>query len=92
LGDAAHKIVNANLSNVAEAIELYKNISAPVLVVEASDDSLSGWWNGRFTLAEFHERLKNVPNCTIQVVQDAGHMMHHDQPLVLAQMLESFVA
>jgi pimeloyl-ACP methyl ester carboxylesterase len=92
LGDAAHKIVNANLSNVAEAIELYKNISAPVLVVEASDDSLSGWWNGRFTLAEFHERLKNVPSCTIQVVQDAGHMMHHDQPLVLAQMLESFVA
>jgi pimeloyl-ACP methyl ester carboxylesterase len=92
LGDAAHKIVNANLSNVAEAIELYKNISAPVLVVEASDDSLSGWWNGRFTLAEFHERLKNVPNCTIQVVQDAGHMMHHDQPLVLAQMLEAFVA
>jgi pimeloyl-ACP methyl ester carboxylesterase len=91
LGDAAHKIVNANLSNVAEAIELYKNISAPVLVVEASDDSLSGWWNGRFTLAEFHERLKNVPNCTIQVVQDAGHMMHHDQPLVLAQMLEAFV-
>jgi pimeloyl-ACP methyl ester carboxylesterase len=91
LGDAAHKIVNANLSNVAEAIELYKNISAPVLVVEASDDSLSGWWNGRFTLAEFHERLKNVPNCTIQVVQDAGHMMHHDQPLVLAQMIEAFV-
>jgi len=91
LGDAAHKIVNANLSNVAEAIELYKNISAPVLVVEASDDSLSGWWNGKFTLAEFHERLKNVPNCTIQVVQDAGHMMHHDQPLVLAQMIEAFV-
>ncbi|MEN9560315.1 MAG: hypothetical protein RLZZ502_1526, partial [Pseudomonadota bacterium] len=71
LGDAAHKIVNANLSNVAEAIELYKNISAPVLVVEASDDSLSGWWNGKYTLAEFHDRLKNVPNCTVQVVQDA---------------------
>jgi pimeloyl-ACP methyl ester carboxylesterase len=91
LGDAAHKIVNANLSNVAEAIELYKNISAPVLVVEASDDSLSGWWHGKYTLAEFHERLKNVPDCTIQVVQDAGHMMHHDKPEELAQMIEAFV-
>jgi pimeloyl-ACP methyl ester carboxylesterase len=42
-------------------------------------------------LAEFHERLKNVPDCTLKVVQDAGHMMHHDQPLVLAEMIEAFV-
>ena len=91
LGDSAHKIINANLNNVAESLALYKSITAPVLVVEASDDSLSGWWNGKYTLAEFHERLKNVPNCTIKVVQDAGHMMHHDQPLVLAQMIEAFV-
>ncbi len=92
LGDPAHKIINANLNNVAEALALYKSITAPVLVVEASDDSLSGWWNGKYTLAEFHERLKNVPDCTIKVVQDAGHMMHHDQPLVLAKMIEAFVA
>jgi pimeloyl-ACP methyl ester carboxylesterase len=91
LGDPAHKIINANLNNVAEALALYKSITAPVLVVEASDDSLSGWWNGKYTLAEFHERLKNVPDCTIKVVQDAGHMMHHDQPLVLAGMIEEFV-
>jgi pimeloyl-ACP methyl ester carboxylesterase len=91
LGDPAHKIINANLNNVAEALALYKSITAPVLVVEASDDSLSGWWNGKYTLAEFHERLKNVPDCTVKVVQDAGHMMHHDQPLVLAGMIEEFV-
>ena len=92
LGDPAHKIINANLNNVAEALALYRGITAPVLVVEASDDSLSGWWNGKYTLAEFHDRLKNVPNCTVKVVQDAGHMMHHDQPLVLAGMIEAFVA
>jgi pimeloyl-ACP methyl ester carboxylesterase len=92
LGDPAHKIINANLNNVAEALALYQSITAPVLVVEASDDSLSGWWNGKYTLTEFHERLKNVPDCTVKVVQDAGHMMHHDQPLVLAEMIEAFVA
>ena len=92
LGDPAHKIINANLNNVAEALALYKNITAPVLAVEASDDSLSGWWNGKYTLAEFHERLKNVPDCTIKVVPDSGHMMHHDQPLILAEMIEAFVA
>jgi pimeloyl-ACP methyl ester carboxylesterase len=91
LGDPAHKITNANLFNVAEALELYKCITAPVLSVEASDDSLSQWWSGKYTLAQFHERLKSVPNCTVKVVQDAGHMMHHDQPLVLAGMIEEFV-
>jgi pimeloyl-ACP methyl ester carboxylesterase len=65
--------------------------TAPVLVVEASDDSLSGWWDGKFTLAEFHERLKNVPNCTVKVVPDTGHMMHHDKPEELAGMVEVFV-
>jgi pimeloyl-ACP methyl ester carboxylesterase len=91
LGAPAHKITNANLYNVAEALELYKCITAPVLVVEASDDSLSGWWDGKFTLAEFHERLKSVPNCTVKVVPDTGHMMHHDKPEELAEMVEGFV-
>jgi pimeloyl-ACP methyl ester carboxylesterase len=91
LGDPAHKITNANLFNVAEALELYKCITAPVLVVEASDDSLSQWWSGKYTLVEFHERLKSVPNCKVKIVQDAGHMMHHDKPEELAGMIEAFV-
>jgi pimeloyl-ACP methyl ester carboxylesterase len=91
LGDPAHKITNANLYNVSEALELYKCITAPVLVVEASDDSLSGWWDGKFTLSEFHERLKNVPYCSVKVVPDTGHMMHHDKPEELAGMVEEFV-
>jgi hypothetical protein len=39
-----------------------------VLAVEASDDSLGLWWKG-YTLAEYHERLKSVPDCRIAVVQ-----------------------
>jgi pimeloyl-ACP methyl ester carboxylesterase len=62
-----------------------------VLAVEASDDSLTQWWKGRYTLAEYHERLKAVPQVDIAVIQDAGHMLHHDQPQALAQMLEQFL-
>jgi pimeloyl-ACP methyl ester carboxylesterase len=91
LGDAAHKVVSAHLYRVDEAIEIYRRISAPVLSVTASDDSLSQWWKGRFTLAEFHERLKAVPQLTPVVVNDAGHMMHHDQPQVLASLIENFL-
>ncbi|TFY97645.1 alpha/beta fold hydrolase [Ramlibacter humi] len=91
LGDAAHKIVNANLFRVDEVLELYRRIMAPVLWVEASDDSLSQWWQGRFTLPEFHERLAAVPQLRKATVQDAGHMLHHDQPELLARLLEDFL-
>jgi pimeloyl-ACP methyl ester carboxylesterase len=92
LGDAAHKVVSAQLYRVDEAIEIYRRISAPVLSVTARDDSLSQWWKGRFTLAEFHERVQAVPQLSAVVVDDAGHMMHHDQPQVLARLIENFLA
>jgi pimeloyl-ACP methyl ester carboxylesterase len=91
LGDAAHKIINANLFRVDEMLELYKAILAPVLAVEASDDSLAKWWQGRFTLAEYHERLKAVSHVRLSQIADAGHMLHHDQPEQLARLIEAFL-
>jgi carboxypeptidase C (cathepsin A) len=43
-------------------------------------------------LAEFHERLKSVPTLHQALVQEAGHMMHHDQPQALAALLENFLS
>ncbi|MEO8856535.1 MAG: alpha/beta hydrolase [Burkholderiaceae bacterium] len=91
LGDPAHKLINAQLFRTDELIALYKRLSMPVLVVEASDSELAGWWQGRFSLAEFHRRLENVPDCRTTMVQDAGHMLHHDQPEQLARLLEDFL-
>ena len=58
LGDAAHKIINAQLYRVDEVLEIYKAIAAPTLSIEASDDNLSQWWQGKYTLAQYHERLQ----------------------------------
>jgi len=91
LGDAAHKIVNAQLYRVDEVLEIYQRISAPMLAIEASDDSLGKWWQGKYSLAEYHERLKSVPQVTTAVIQDAGHMLHHDQPEQLARLIEGFL-
>ena len=90
LGDPAHKITNASLYRVDEALELYKAITAPTLSVEASDNSLETWWKGKYTLAEFHERLRSVPFLSQAVVSDAGHMLHHDQPGQVASLLDKF--
>ena len=92
LGNPAHKIPSAQLYRVDEVLEIYQRISAPVLAVEASGDSMAQWWSGKYSLAEYHERLRQVPDARVVVVQEAGHMLHHDQPGVLAGLIETFLA
>ena len=91
LGEPGHKVINANIYKVEETLEIYKRITAPVLAVEASEDSLDKWHQGRYTLAEYHERLKLIPNAQVARIEDAGHMLHHDQPEQLAKMIETFL-
>lgn len=91
LGEAAHRITSAQLFRVEEILALYRLITAPVLMVEASDDSFHGWWKDRFTRAEFHERIASVPRLRQELINDAGHMLHHDQPQVLANLLSEFL-
>jgi len=90
-GQPAHKIISAHLYQADEAMALYRRLSMPVLAVEASDNSLDLWWKGKFTLEQYHERIKCVPNVEIALINDAGHMMHHDQPQVLAALIERFI-
>ena len=91
LGDASHKIINPYLYRADEAIACLAAITAPTLSVEASDDSLGQWYKGRYTLEQYHARLKNIKDCKVAVVQDAGHMLHHDQPEAVAQLIEDFL-
>jgi len=91
LGEAAHKIINPQLYRVDEILAVFANIRAPMLMVEASDDSMAQWWKGKYALPEFHERLKAVPEVTIRQLPDCSHMLHHDQPELLARLIEDFL-
>ena len=91
LGDPAHKISSAQLYQVEETVALYRCITAPTLAVEASDNSMEKWWGKTYTLDDYHVRLQALANCRVAVVQDAGHMLHHDQPLQVAHMMEDFL-
>ena len=84
LGHAGHKVVNAQLFRVDEVQAIYQRISAPMLCVVASSDSLGGWWKGKYTLEEFKQRIAVVPQVTHAVIQD-------DQPQALAELIESFL-
>ena len=91
-GEAAHRVIGAHLFRVEEIAALYGQITAPVLVVEGSDDSLGLWWKERYTLDEFHQRLQAVPACRRATLPDSGHMLHHDQPERLAALIQDFLA
>ena len=36
-------------------------------------------------------RIATIPNVTTRMVEDAGHMLHHDQPEALARIIEDFL-
>ena len=92
LGHPAHKITNAQLYRVEEVQEVFRRISAPTLCVEASDNSMDQWWKGTYTLDQFHERIQAVPQLEVARIEDAGHMLHHDQPEQLAALIARFIA
>jgi len=92
LGHAAHKVVNAQLFKADETQAMYERITARTLCVVASSDSMNQWWGERYTLAEFMQRIAAVPDITHAVIEEAGHMLHHDQPEQLAQLIEDFLS
>lgn len=91
-GHPAHKVVNAQLYQAEEAKAVYQRISAPTLVVLASDDSLKTWTKGQYGRAEFLQRVSVVSQLENISMPNTGHMLHHDQPHELAELIESFLA
>jgi pimeloyl-ACP methyl ester carboxylesterase len=91
-GQPGHKVVSGNLPRLEEVMALYSQLSMPVLSVEAEESSLDTWWKGQYTLDEYHTRLRAIPHVEITRMMGAGHMLHHDQPEVLAEIIERFIA
>lgn len=90
LADAAHKMANPYPYRLDEAMAVWGNVSAPVLHVEATDSDVLQHFSGAQGKEVFRERFEVFPNLTEAFVDDAGHMLHHDQPEVVARLIEDF--
>jgi pimeloyl-ACP methyl ester carboxylesterase len=88
LGDPAHKAINPYLYRVDEANACWSNISAPVLLVGAQQGTR---WEKLRNDPAYRARLGCIPDLQEVTLTDAGHMLHHDQPEQVAQLIESFV-
>jgi pimeloyl-ACP methyl ester carboxylesterase len=92
LADPAHKNSSPLLYHVEEVLECWQNITAPVLWVEANDTDIWRMIGSKEEArTEIDRRMKFIPLLQKEMVMDAGHMLHHDQPEVLAKMIESFL-
>lgn len=92
LGDPAHKITSANLYRTDEATACWAAIAAPVLWVEADDTDIWRWMGPKETARiEIDRRRAFISDVQSAMVNDAGHMLHHDQPEALAALIEEFL-
>ncbi|HWS75202.1 MAG TPA: alpha/beta hydrolase [Quisquiliibacterium sp.] len=87
-GDPAHKIVNAQLYRVEEVLACWREVRADVLLVVANR---SERWHAFLNTDEFRLRKLALRSLRTEIVDGAGHMLHHDQPEQVARLVEGFV-
>lgn len=92
LGDPAHKNVNPILYHIDEVTACWQQITAPVLWVEAEHTDIWRWF-GENALAreEIDRRMTYLGDVRVEMIPEAGHMLHHDQPELLAATVERFL-
>lgn len=89
--DARHKRVNPVLYQRDQADACWKEITAPVLFVTGDQSELARrmadtlWGKSAEKLGTL---LRDVTTASIA---DAGHMMHHERPAAVAELIEDFL-
>jgi len=89
-GDPVHKIVNPVLYRLDEARACWQRVSAPILWIDGSESQTQRRLG--HDSAQQAERRAAFRNLRFVALENAGHMMHHDQPEALARLVEEFLA
>ena len=93
-GDPAHRIVNPTLYRLDEVLACWQRITCPVLWVRAAQTDVLRYVAERpeEAIAEVERRRTHIADVESLVIEDAGHMVHHDQPERVARAITDFVA
>ena len=90
--DPWHKLPNPNLYRVEEIMACWQAVTAQVLWIEAKNSELL--WPieppGE-ARAEIDRRVTHLRHVTKLMVENAGHMLQHDQPEIVAHALDQFL-
>jgi len=87
--DPRHKLVNPVLYRVEETHACWRRVTAPVLWVSGAETKMLEIM--KLSAGDLAERKACLRNLSERVIPDAGHMLHHDQPERLAEIIEEFL-
>ncbi|MGH8562407.1 MAG: alpha/beta fold hydrolase, partial [Nevskiales bacterium] len=87
LGDPKHRLRMPTLYRSAESIAIWKQVTAPVLCVDAGES-----WLNQLPAREKAARRGAFPNLRTEVIPGASHMLHHDHPAETAARVEVFLS
>ena len=87
--DPRHKTFNPYLFRIDEAIACWRRVTAPVLLVSGRQSEIPA--RMKDTPEQLAERKGAFRDRREEVLDDCGHMMHHDQPQRLARLIEDFL-
>jgi pimeloyl-ACP methyl ester carboxylesterase len=96
--DPRHKLPFPTVYRMEEIFAVWESISAPALWIAAAQSDIPRWLDahpeggmGADGLDGVRRRIAHVPGATLAIVDDAGHMLHHDQPEAVARAIEPFL-
>ena len=88
--DPRHKLPFPTVYRPDEVRAAWQRASASVLWVAASDSFIPRWLGE--DQAGLERRIANFRDGRLTTIADAGHMLHHDQPVRVAAAIEPFLA
>ena len=88
--DPYHRLPNPILYRLDDAMACWRKVVAPVLWVAASNSFIMDSFAGEEGEADYRQRIACFADIRVERVEDASHNLHHDQPLVVARMIEAF--
>lgn len=86
--DPAHRLVNPYLYRREEMEACWRRQKASVLMVFGGRSDLAARLGTEGGEAAFRG---SIPNVRVEVLADAGHMLHHEEPAAVARLIEEFL-
>jgi len=87
--DPAHKLINPVAYQLEEAKACWRNVAAPVLWIDGAESKTME--RMRINAGEHEARMACFSRLKAHTIAEAGHMLHHDQPERLAELIEPFL-
>ncbi|MEP7205620.1 MAG: alpha/beta hydrolase [Casimicrobiaceae bacterium] len=96
--DPRHKLPFPTVYRMEEVHAVWERIIAPTLWIGAQQSEIPRWLDDHpegegavETMAGVRRRLAHIAQAELVVIDDAGHMVHHDQPVAVARAIEAFL-